>query len=77
MKYITGGLDLWSTGLPVSISENIPTSDLSARQSSVVCLSQEKNRTNESEVAKMDKLIHFVREPLLEKESKGGEENTT
>lgn len=62
--------------LPASLSRD-PTSDLSARQSYVVCLSQEKNRTNESEVAKMDKLIHFVREPLLEKESEGGEENTT
>ena len=29
---------------------------------------QEKNRTNETEMAKMEKLINFVREPLLEKE---------
>ena len=47
------------------------------RQNYVVYLSQEKNWTNESEVAKMDKLIHFVREPLLEKENEGGGENTT
>ena len=29
---------------------------------------QEKNRSRESEIAKMDKLITFVNEPLLEKE---------
>ena len=32
---------------------------------------QEKNRSRESEVAKMEKLISFVREPLLEKEKDG------
>ena len=41
------------------------------------CLLQEKNRTAESEVAKMDKLIHFMRELLLEKEGEGGGGNTT
>ena len=30
---------------------------------------QEKNNTRESEVAKMEKLVTFVKEPLLEKEA--------
>ena len=30
---------------------------------------QEKNRTEETEKAKMEKLINFVKEPLLEKEN--------
>ncbi len=38
-------------------------------QSHVVCMSsQEKNRTKDTEVAKIEKLISFVREPLLEKQ---------
>ena len=30
---------------------------------------QEKNNTRETEVAKMEKLVSFVKEPLLEKEA--------
>ena len=33
---------------------------------------QEKNRTDESEKAKMEKLIQFVREPLLEIQNNSG-----
>ena len=40
--------------------------------SCTLTMSQEKNRTDESEKAKMEKLIQFVREPLLEIQNNSG-----
>lgn len=49
--------------------------DLTATANQYICCDlsrqQEKNRTKETEIAKMDKLITFVNEPLLEEAQDG------